>query len=67
MKGFKMLSYLFSAVGFLLIICAFVGRFYDGPKVFGRFVNGGVTAPTVFVIANSFLLLAVLTYLYKKD
>lgn len=67
MMGFKMLSYLFSVVGFLLVICAFIGRFYESPTVFGRFVQGGVTAPTVFIIANSFLLLGILAYLYKKD
>jgi hypothetical protein len=67
MKIFKILSYVFAAVGFLLMICAFIGRFIGARTVFGGIVPGGMAASSVMVGADSFLLLAILAYLYKKD
>ena len=63
----KILSYIFAIVGVLLIICAFLGRFIDARTVFGGIIPGGMAASHVMVGADTFLLLAILVYLYKKD
>ena len=63
----KKLSYVFAAVGIVLMFCAFFGRFIDSPAVFGRIVHGGLAASNVMIGADTFLLLAILAYLYKKD
>ena len=63
----KKLSYVFAAVGIVLMVCAFFGRFIDSPAVFGRIIHGGMAASHVMIGADTFLLLAILAYLYKKD
>jgi hypothetical protein len=63
----KKLSYVFAAVGIVLMICAFFGRFIDSPTVFGGVMHGGMSASHVMMGADTFLLLAILAYLYKKD
>jgi hypothetical protein len=63
----KKLSCVFATVGIVLMICSFFGRFIDSPAVFGRFVHGGIAASHVMIGADTFLLLAILAYLYKKD
>jgi hypothetical protein len=40
----KKLSYVFAAVGFLLMIGAFMGRFIGAPKVLGKIIPGGIAA-----------------------
>jgi hypothetical protein len=67
MKVFKIISYVFTAVGVLLLICAVLGRFIHEPTVFGDIIPRGITAPTVMLGGDSFLLLAILAYLYQKD
>jgi len=67
MKGFKVLSYIFAAVGVLLIAWSFLGRFIDSREVMGRFVHGGIAASSAMIGADTFLLLAILAYLYKQD
>lgn len=63
----KKLSYVFAAVGIVLMICAFMGRFICEPTVFGAIIHGGMKASNVMIGADTFLLLAILVYLYKKD
>lgn len=63
----KVLSYVFAAVGVLLMIGAFLGRFIDARTVFGKIIPGGIAASSAMIGADSFLLLAILAYLYKKD
>ena len=67
MKIFKSFSYVFAALGVLLMFCSFLGRLIDKPTVFGRIIPGGMAASHVMVGADTFLLLAILAYLYKKD
>jgi hypothetical protein len=67
MKVFKLLSYVFAAAGVLLMVCSFFGRFIDGRTVFGKIIPGGMAASNVMLGADTFLLLAILAYLYKKD
>lgn len=63
----KKLSYVFALAGFLLMIGAFLGRFIEARTVLGCIIPGGMSASSAMIGANSFLLLAILTYLYKKD
>jgi hypothetical protein len=67
MKTFKILSYVFAAAGVILMVWSFLGRFIDSPTVFGRFIPGGIAASSGMMGADTFLLLAILAYLYKKD
>jgi len=68
MKTFKVLSYVFAAIGVLLMICAVLGRLIHSQTVFGNIIpGGGMAAASVMVGANTFLLLAILAYLYKKE
>lgn len=67
MKAFKVLSYVFAAVGVLLMIWSFAGRFIDKPSVMGNIFHGGIAASSALLGANTFLLLAILACLYKKD
>jgi hypothetical protein len=68
MKACKALSYVFAVVGILLVICAVLGRFIDSQTVFGNFIpDGGMAATSVMLGADTFLLLAILAYLYKKE
>jgi len=67
MKMFKLLSYVFAAAGVLLTVCSFLGRFIDKPSVFGKFIPGGIAASSAMIGADTFLLLAILAYLYKND
>ena len=67
MKGFKVLSYVFAAVGVILMLWSFFGRFVDARTVMGRFISGGIAASHAMIGADTFLLLAILAYLYKKD
>ena len=63
----KILSYFFALAGVLLMIWAFLGKFIDAHTVMGRIIPGGIAASSVMVGADTFLLLAILAYLYKKD
>jgi hypothetical protein len=63
----KKLSYVFAVAGVLLMIGAFLGRFICAPTVFGWIIPGGMMASNAMIGANTFLLLAILAYLYKKD
>lgn len=67
MKALKSLSYVFALIGVLMMIYAFAGRFIDEPTVLGSVIKGGMEASTMMLGANTFLLLAILAYLYKKD
>jgi hypothetical protein len=67
MKNSKMLSYFFAAAGVVLAFCSFIGRFVDNREVFGKILPGGMSASSVMIGADTFLLLAVLAFLYKKD
>lgn len=67
MKAFGQLSRVFAVVGVLLVIYAVVGRFVGRPTVFGYLIPGGIKAASAIVGANTLLLLAVLTHLYKKQ
>ena len=63
----KVLSYVFAAAGVLLMIGAFLGRFIEARTVLGRIIPGGIAASSAMIGADTFLLLAILAYLYKKD
>ncbi len=63
----KKLSYVFAALGILIMIGAFLGRFIDARTVLGCCIPGGISASSAMIGADTFLLLAILTYLYKKD
>ncbi|MBN1894824.1 hypothetical protein JW906_10030 [bacterium] len=68
MKAFKTLSWIFAGIGVLLMICAVLGRFISEPTVFGDIVPPeGMDATSVMIGANSFLLLAILAHLFKKE
>lgn len=67
MKAFRVLSYVFAAVGVLLMIWSFAGRFIDKSSVMGNIFHGGIAASNVMIGADTFLLLAILAFLYKKD
>jgi hypothetical protein len=67
MKAFKVLSYVFAAVGVLLMTWSLAGRFIDKPYVMGNIIHGGIAASSAMLGANTFFLLAILAYLYKKD
>jgi hypothetical protein len=67
MKGFRVLSYVFAAGGVLLVGWSFLGRFIDARTVMGCIIPGGVSASSAMIGADTFLLLAILAYLYKKD
>ncbi|MDO8724113.1 MAG: hypothetical protein Q7J31_18075 [Syntrophales bacterium] len=67
MKEFKILSQVFAVIGILLMIYAFLGKFISGDTVFSYLFTGGMSATAAMLGANSFLLLAILTYLYKKE
>lgn len=66
-ENMKKLSFVFAALGVLIMIWSFVGRFIDAREVFGKLIPGGISASSAMIGANTFLLLAILTYLYKKD
>ena len=63
----KVLSYVFAAVGVLLMIESFLGRFIGAPTVLGRVIPGGIAASSAMIGADTFLLLAILAFLYKKN
>lgn len=63
----KKLSYVFAALGILIMIGAFAGRFIEARTVLGCCIPGGIAASSAMIGANTFLLLAILIYLYKKD
>ncbi len=67
MKAFEQLSRVFAVAGVLLAVYAVVGRFINRPTVFGDLISTGLKASSVLVAANTLLLLAVLSYLYKKQ
>ncbi|HLA27435.1 MAG TPA: hypothetical protein VJZ49_06025 [Syntrophales bacterium] len=67
MKNFKILSQVFAVIGILLIIYAFLGRFIGGNTVFGYLIEGGISATAAMLGANTFLLLAILADMYKKE
>lgn len=67
MKNFKILSQVFAVIGILLMIYAFLGRFIGGDTVFGYIIEGGMSASAAMLGANSFLLLAILANLCKKE
>ena len=68
MERLKLLSYVCATVGVLLMFCAVIGRFVQARTVFGGIVPswGGMAASSVMEGANTFLLLAVLAYLYYR-
>jgi len=63
----KILSYVFAAFGILMMIGAFLGRFIESRTVLGCCIPGGIAASSAMIGANTFLLLAILIFLYKKD
>lgn len=63
----KKISYLFAALGVLVMIGAFLGRFIDQRTVLGFCIPGGISASSAMIGANTILLLAILIYLYTKD
>jgi hypothetical protein len=63
----KILSYVFAVVGVLLMIGAFLGRFIEARTVLGAAIPGGISASSAMIGADTFLLLAILAFLYKKD
>ena len=63
----KKLSYVFALLGVLLMIEAFLGRFIDAHTVLGRVIPGGIAASSAMIGADTFLLLAILAFLYKKN
>lgn len=67
MKAFARLSQVFAVAGVLLAVYAVVGRFVGRPTVFGYLFPAGIEASSAMVLANTFLLLAVLSFLYKKQ
>ena len=67
MKNFKIVSQVFAVIGILLIIYSFFGRFISGDSVFSYLFRGGMSAASAMLGANTFLLLAILANLYKKE
>ncbi len=67
MKAFDVLSRVFAVAGVLLVIYAVVGRFVGRPTVFGYLIPGGIKASSAMLAANTSLILAILTHLYKKQ
>lgn len=63
----KILSYVFAALGILIMIGAFAGRFIDARTVLGCIIPGGISASSAMIGADTFLLLAILASLHKKD
>jgi hypothetical protein len=67
MKAFKWLSYICSGIGVILMLCALIGRFISRASVFGSIMPGsGMSATSAMIGADTFLLLAILAYLYCK-
>ncbi len=66
MKAFGQLSRVFAVAGILLAVYAVVGRFVGKPTLFGYLFKPGIEASSVMVAVNTLLLLAILSYLYKK-
>ena len=67
MKACKWMSYIFAAVGVVLMVWSLVGRFVGKPMVLGWIVHKGLAASSVMIGADTFFLLAILMYLYKKE
>ncbi len=67
MKAFEQLSRVFAVAGILLAVYAAVGRFIHKATVFGDMYPPGLKASSVLIAANTLLLLAILSYLYKKQ
>ena len=67
MKNFKILSQVFAVIGILLMIYAFLGRFISGATVFSYLFPGGMSATSAMLGANTFLLLAILANMCKKE
>jgi hypothetical protein len=67
MKFLDTLSHVFAVTGVLLILCSVIGRFMNDRTIFGNLIEGGITAPSVLIGANTFLLLAILSHFYKKQ
>ncbi|HWR72401.1 MAG TPA: hypothetical protein VN604_04480 [Nitrospirota bacterium] len=67
MKAFAQLSQVFAVAGVLLAVYAVVGRFVGRPTLFGYLFSHGIEASSALTAANTLLILAVLTYLYKKQ
>ena len=63
----KKISYIFTAMGVLVMIGSFIGRFIDQRTVLGCCIPGGISASSAMIGANTILLLAILIYLYNKD
>jgi len=63
----KKISYVFTVLGIFIMIGAFLGRFIDARTVLGCCIPGGIAASSAMIGANTFLLLAILVYLYTKD
>jgi hypothetical protein len=62
----KVISVLLAVVGVLLAIVALVGRFHSDSCVFGTVVEGGISAGSIMLGANTFFVLAVLARLMQK-
>lgn len=67
MKHLKILSQVFAVIGISLMIYAFLGRFISGSTVFSYLFKEGMSATAAMVGANSFLLLAILANMCKKE
>ena len=67
MRFLDILFHVFAILGVFLIFYALIGPFIKAPTVLGNLIPGGMSASSAILGANTFLLLSILAYLFKKD
>jgi hypothetical protein len=67
MKLLDTLFHVFAVLGVFLIFYALIGRFIKAPTVLGDLIPGGMSATSAILGANTFLLLSIVAYLFKKE
>jgi len=67
MRLLDILFHVFAILGVFLIFYALIGRFIRAPTVLGDLIPGGMSASSAILGANTFFLLSILAYLFKKE
>ena len=66
-KFLNLVSFACLLIGGMLMVYSVLGRFIDEPSLMGTFVEDGISAGSVMIGANTFLLLAILAKVLRKD
>lgn len=67
MRLLDTLFHVFAVLGVFLVFYALIGRFIKAPTVLGELIPGGMSSSSAILGANTFFLLSILAYLFKKE